>query len=373
MPTIPSFLRKPLFYITVSAAFVGALAVARVHAFGADAPAPAKATDRPVLATLVHFAPERPPRTFVATIKPRVEADQAFRVSGKVARRLVDVGRNVAIGEPLATLDEKDLRLQKEQAEAELAASRVAAEQSAADEARGADLRAKGWTAQAVYDRQHAAAEEARGRNRRAQRAVELAQNALEYSTLRADSDGVVTAAMIEPGQVVAPGQAAIRIARKGEKEAAVALPESFVTQARDGEATLTVWAAPERVYPVKLRELSPIADAATRTFAARFSIPDVDDRVALGMSATLVIAAPTAASVARVPLSALFDQGRGPTLWSVAADGALTAKPVKVVRYDGTDALIGAGVEEGERIVVLGVQKLDPAQKVRVISQLSF
>ncbi|MCB1542867.1 MAG: biotin/lipoyl-binding protein, partial [Rhodoblastus sp.] len=131
---------------------------------------------------VVHFGPEQPSRTFMATIKPRVEADQGFRVAGKVAARLVEVGRTVKAGEALARLDDADLKLQKEQAEAELAASRVAVEQTAGDEKRGAELHAKGWTARAVYDRQRAAAEEARGRNRRAQRAVELAANALAYT-----------------------------------------------------------------------------------------------------------------------------------------------------------------------------------------------
>ncbi|MDE2362187.1 MAG: efflux RND transporter periplasmic adaptor subunit, partial [Hyphomicrobiales bacterium] len=275
--------------------------------------------------------------------------------------------------EPLARLDETDLRLQKEQADAERAASRVALEQAEADERRGADLHAKGWSAQAVYDRQRAAAEEARGRNRRAQRAVELAANALGYAVLRADSDGTVTATLVEPGQVVAAGQPAIRLARKGEKEGAVALPETFLARARAGKAQLSLWSAPDRVYAANLRELSPVADPATRTFAARFSLPDADDAVALGMSATLTIAAPASANVARVPVSALFDQGGGPSLWIVGEDGAVTLKRVRIARYEDADVLIASGVDEGAQAVTLGVQKLGAGEKVRAVSKLAF
>jgi len=373
MPRIGNNARNALIVIGILA---GAGAAAAVVAHGQGPTTEANriaAAGRPVLTAVVHFAPEQPDRTFMATIKPRVEADQGFRVSGKVAARLVEAGRVVKTGEALARLDDADLKLQKEQAEAELAASRVVMEQATADEKRGGDLHARGWTARAVYDRQRAAAEEARGRNRRAQRAVELAANALDYATLRADADGVVTATLIESGQVVVAGQPAIRVARKGEKEAAVALPESFASRAREGVATLALWSDPQHSYRATLRELSPMADTATRTFAARFALPDADERVALGMSATLTIAAPASGKVARVPSAALFDQGRGPSLWTVGADGATALRPVVVLRYEGADALVVSGVAEGERIVTLGVQKLSPGEKVRPISQLAF
>ncbi len=374
MPRLGTKTRNALILIGLLAGVGGAAAlVAHGQAPVAEAARTAPLAGRPVMTTTIKFAPEQPDRTFMATIKPRVEADQGFRVAGKVAVRLVEAGRQVKAGEPLARLDEADLKLQKEQAEAELAASRVAMEQTSADEKRGADLLAKGWTARAVYDRQRAGAEEARGRNRRAQRAVELATNALDYATLRADSDGVVTAALIEPGQVVAAGQPAIRVARKGEKEASVALPESFVSRARDGAATLSLWSDPDKTYRATLRELSPMAESATRTFAARFSLPDADDKVSLGMSATLTIAAPSAEKIARVPSAALFDQGRGPSLWIVGADGVTALKPVVVLRYEGAEALVLSGVSDGERVVTLGVQKLSPGEKVRPITQLAF
>ena len=74
----------------------------------AEAPAPG----RPVLVATVHYAAETPERSFVGTIRPRIETDMGFRVPGKVAKRLVEVGQTVDIGQPLATLDEVDLKLQ---------------------------------------------------------------------------------------------------------------------------------------------------------------------------------------------------------------------------------------------------------------------
>jgi RND family efflux transporter MFP subunit len=321
----------------------------------------------------VHYVAETMPRTFVASIRSRIETDQAFRVPGKVARRLVETGQRVKAGAPLAQLDELDLRLQKQQADAEFAASRTALDQAQADQKRGAELLQKGWTAQSAYDRQRSAADEARGRHLRAERAVELAANALDYATLRADADGVVMATSVEPGQVVAAGQPAIRLARLSEKEAVVALPETFFAKAATSDAQLTLWSAPGKTYRAVLRELAPTADPATRTFAARFALPDADDAVGLGMSATLTLAPHDGEKTASVPLTALFDQGKGVALWTVDADGKLTLKPVSVRLYGEREAKLSGGVAEGESFVLLGVQKLDAGEKVSPIAQLAF
>lgn len=326
--------------------------------------------ERPVLVAPARYAAQSQSRDFVATIRPRIESDQGFRVPGKVIKRFVEVGQTVKTGDPLAALDERDLRLQKEQAEAEYAAAKMALMQAGGDEKRAIALRKQGWTAQAALDRVRAAAEEARGRFQRAERAVELARNSLAYATLRSDADGVVTATVIEPGQVVAAGQTAVRVAKAGALEAAVALPESFAAAADKGEATLSLWSKPGVIYHAKLRELSPSADPATRTFAARFSILDPDPSIALGMSATLAIAARDVEPLVSVPLSALYNQGQGPALWKVDSDGRVQLTPVKLVRYEANAALVTGGVAEGDKIVVLGVHKLDAGQKVRVISR---
>ncbi len=326
-----------------------------------------------MLVATVHYEPESPERSFVGTIKPRIETDMGFRVPGKVAKRLVEVGQTVEVGQPLATLDELDLKLQAEQAEAELRAATGVLAQAAAAETRAKDLRVKGWTTDAQLDQSKAAADEARARLNRAERSVELTNNSLSYATLLADSRGVVTATLIDAGQVVASGQTAIRVARFAEKEAVVAIPETLVGRAKDGVASVTLWSEPDRKYAATLREIAPSADPATRTYLAKFSLPDAGESVSLGMTATLTLADAATVRVARLPLSALFSQGGDPSLYIVDDKGEVTLKPVTVKSYETNDVVITGGVDEGAKVVALGVQKLDPAQKVRVVSSLSF
>jgi RND family efflux transporter MFP subunit len=328
---------------------------------------------RPVLVATAHYEAESPERSFVGTIKPRIEADMGFRVPGKVAKRLVEVGQTVDVGQSLATLDEIDLKLQAEQADAEFHAATGVLAQAAAAETRSKALRVNGWTTDAQLDQAKAAADEARARLNRAERSVDLTKNSLSYATLVADSRGVVTATLVEPGQVVASGQTAIRVARFAEKEAVVAIPETLVGRAKEGTATVTLWSEPDKIYAAKLREIAPSADPATRTYLAKFSLPAADDKVSLGMTATLTLADPATQRVARLPLSALFSEGGDPSFYVVNDKGEVTLKPVTVKSYESNDVVISGGVDEGARVVALGVQKLDPAQKVRVVSSLSF
>src|SRR4051794_29071612 len=328
---------------------------------------------RPVLVATVHYEAESPERSFVGTIKPRIETDMGFRVPGKVAKRLVEVGQTVELGQPLATLDQVDLKLQAEQAEAEFRAATGVLAQAAAAEQRAKELRTKGWTTDAQMDQAKAAADEARARLNRAERSVELTNNSLSYATLVADTRGVVTATLVEPGQVVASGQTAIRVARFAEKEAVVAIPETLVGRAKDGVATVTLWSEPDKKYAAKLREVAPSADPATCTYLAKFSLPEAGDSVSLGMTATLTLADRVTERMAKLPLSALYSQGGDPSLYVVDASGDIVLKPVAVKSYETNCVVISGGVDEGAKVVTLGVQKLDPAQKVRVVSSLSF
>ena len=96
--------------------------------------------------------------------------------------------------------------LQLEEAEAEQNSAKAALVQAEAEERRLTTLSKQGWTANADFDKARSAADQARAAAVRADRAVSLTRNAIDYATLRADADGVITAVSAESGQVVAAG-----------------------------------------------------------------------------------------------------------------------------------------------------------------------
>lgn len=321
---------------------------------------------RPVQAVRVALASDSDSQTFAGVIRPRHEADLSFRAAGRIAAREVDVGAAVHAGQVLARLDPADLALAVRSAEADLASAEALSIQAQADAGRSAALRAQGWVAAAADEAKQANASSAAQRVASARAALSLARNRLDYADLRAAADGVVTAALADPGTVVSEGQPVLRLAEAGLPEAEVALPEQALPDAGRPGASVTLWARPDLKLHATLRELAPSADGKLRTYVARYAIADAPPWLALGMSATLHLPGAASDSVATLPAAALIDRGQGPMVWTVSDTGALKARPVGVRRLQ-QDRVVVTGLSEGDLVVALGVQKLDPAARVRV------
>ena len=71
---------------------------------------------RPVRTAEIRYDAIREANRYAGNVQSRFEVDHAFRVGGKVARRLVDVGQFVHEGDVLAVLDDADYRLAEEAA-----------------------------------------------------------------------------------------------------------------------------------------------------------------------------------------------------------------------------------------------------------------
>jgi RND family efflux transporter MFP subunit len=326
---------------------------------------------QPVRVMPVKSEPLARAASYVGTVRARYESDLGFRVAGKITERLVNVGDSVKPGDPLARLDVTDLQLTREANEAELAAAKSNLAQALAAERRGKDLLDRGHVSAAVYDQRKAALDEAQGRMDRAERNLAISRNQTDYATLKADHAGVVTALPVEVGQVVAAGQLVARVAQDGEREAVVAIPEARLADIRETQPDVVLWADASRRYSARLREISPQADTATRTYLARFTIENPDAAVVLGMTATVIANAGTRAEVVRVPSTAVINDGRGASVWVVQASGTrVERRPVEILSFGQQDVLVTRGLNAGERLVTLGVHVLDEARPIKVVEE---
>lgn len=334
---------------------------------GCDQPAVSSVPEvKPVRVASVRLRNADETVRYAAVVRPHIEADLGFRVGGKVAERLVEVGSRVAAGAVLARLDDADLKLQVRAAEAQLVSARADESNARAEYDRHAELRRGGWGTQQELDRRRTAWERAQARRGEAEANLAVLRNAAQYTSLVADRAGVVTAVLVEPGQVVAQGQPALRVARDGDLEAVADVPEAQAGRLGERALSVELWALPDLVLSGRLRELSPSADPVTRTYRARIALEAPPPAVQIGMTATVLARAPGAAQAARVPLTAVTQAEGGPAVWVV--DGAQVAlRPVRLGGYSGDTALVTAGLAEGETIVTAGVHKLHAGQRVRV------
>lgn len=316
--------------------------------------APAK-VERPALTHVVGAQAGEGGNVYSGEIRARHEAQLGFRIAGKIVERMVDAGDSVKARQALARLDASDASLQASAAEAQ---HRVAE----ADTQRFRELHARGFVSQAALDAKEAALKSAAAQ-------AGLTRNQAAYTVLRADRSGVIAATMAEAGQVVGAGQPVVNIAYDGQREVAIAIPESRLAGLKIGaQAEVTLWAGEgEARYAGRLRELAAAADPASRTYAARIALDKPDAKMALGMTARVRFDGGSGEQGYVVPLTAIFQQGDQAAVWIVAADRSVGLRNVKVAAYRDDGAQVAEGLAAGERIVAAGVHMLAPGEKIRI------
>jgi len=334
---------------------------------GRDA-TPPPADIRAVRAEQVAATRAASPVGYAGEIRARYETALAFRVAGRVSTRQVEVGSHVKAGQVLATLDPQDYALAVRAVEAQLSSAEAEAKLAQQDLQRYTELRAQNFIAQAELDRRRTTADAAQARVRQLRAEAARQGNQQAYTRLTAPHAGVVTALAVEAGQVVAAGQPLVQLARNGELEVRIDVPENALDELRAARTlTVRLWSQPEKTYPARLRELSPMADAATRTYSARVSLLQPDAAVKLGMTATVEASRDAAAGLA-VPQSALFRVSGQPQVWVVdRQSGKVAARTVELGALAGERAAVVAGLAAGEWVVTAGVHKLAPGQRVRL------
>ena len=317
-----------------------------------ELPAAAK-IDRPALTLLVGAAANADDSVYSGEIRARYDAQLSFRVGGKIIERLVEAGTPVKAGQALMRLDPLDSALQLDSAQA-------LHHLAEAEAVRYRELRAKGFISQSALDAKEAALTAAQAQ-------LGLARNQASYSTLLADRAGVVAATLAEVGQVVSGAQPVLRLAPDGEREVAIAIPEAHLAKLKVGAAAEVYLMADDKTrLSGRLRVLSPAADPASRTYAARVSLSGND--APLGMTARVRFAATGKSAGLLVPLGAIFQQGKQMAVWVVAADRTLSLRQVTVAAYRDDGAVISGGIAAGERIVSNGVHRLAAGEIIRII-----
>lgn len=366
---LPSFARsaaRPPFGAVLTIAVVAALLAA------CSKTAPAGEDIRPVRAQVIAPAQASVVAELAGDVRPRIESRVGFQVGGRIVTRVVDVGQSVQAGQVLATIDPADFKLAAAAARAQLAAAQVDRDQQRIDYKRFEELQYKGFISSADLERRKAALDAAEARHAQAAAQATVSGNQAAYATLRAPSAGVVAGLDAEVGQVVAAGQSVVRIARTGqggEKEVAVAIPESRLEQLRAlPDVRVTLWANGAQVRG-RVREISPVADAATRTYPARVTLLDPPPTTALGMTATVVFETPIGMPVITLPLQALLREGDATFVWKLDRAASTVRKvKVEIASITGNELIIAGGVAPGDTVVTAGVHLLKEGQKVRLL-----
>lgn len=341
--------------------------IAGLSACGKEA---AKAPEaRVVNVVRVHPGSDSSEVAYSGDVRARYETNLSFRVAGKIVARNVEVGTVVRSGDVLARLDPEDQKLNAQSAQSQLAATQSEYDQIKADLERYSDLYKKEFISKADYDRRLSAFNVAQARLAQAKAQLSVTQNQTGYTALAADHAGVITAIQAEVGQVVAPGQAVMKLARTDDKEVVISIPENRLAELNGSkEIAITLWANPAMKYRGKVREVSPSADPVTRTYAAKISVLNPDTTMKLGMTANVYLTGARRGVSAMLPATALFQDNGKAAVWLVdPAASTVKLVPVEVGEYIEDKIAITAGLKQGDVVIRAGVHKLFAGEKVRI------
>ena len=356
----------------VSLALLGAVAFA-VSGCSEEKKAETKEIIRPVKVVEIAEAGDTRALDYSGAVKARVEMNLGFRVAGKITDRRVNIGDRVKPGDLLAAIDPTDYELAVKTAEANLAAAEKGVGTADLANKRAQQLFDKSVTAKSQMEQAALSYDQAVSTRDAAASSLDQAENQVTYTELKADRNGIVTSISADTGAVVAAGTPVVTVALDGEKEVQIAVPENDIAQFKPGKTVkASFWSDSKLVLDGKVREVSGSADAQSRTFSVRVSLP-TDDRVLLGMTATIEADIGNAETSVAIPLSALAERDGKKIVWVVDRDASTVhAREVKVADFTGGGVHVADGLKTGDLVVAAGTQFMTENLKIKLPEQQS-
>ncbi|GLX88879.1 resistance-nodulation-cell division efflux membrane fusion protein [Pseudomonas fragi] len=309
-------------------------------------------------------------QSYPGEVRARFDPQLAFRIGGKVTRRLVDEGERVKANQPLAELDPQDVRLQLDATRAQVAAAQANLNLVRSERDRYKTLLDRQMVSRSQFDNAENLYRAGEAKWQQLQAEQNVASNQASYAVLRAPQDGVIAQRQVEVGQVVAAGQTVFTLAADGEREVLISVPEQAFARFKIGQpVSVELWSQPDQRFSGRIRELSPSADPKSRTFAARIAFTAGKVPAELGQSARVFIQNEGVSSLS-VPLSALSAENGAAYVWRVGLGNKLEQVPVRVGPYGEKTVPVLEGLTSVDWIVAAGAHVLHQGQEVRPIDR---
>ena len=300
-------------------------------------------------------------------VRGRTEADASIPVraetSGTVEERLVDKGDRVTPGTEVCRLDLGTREAVLAQARAALAQAEASLEQAQFDLESNTQLAERGFAAESRLNGLRAAADASRAQVAQAEAQIAQAEEELGRSVVVAQATGIVQDPVAEVGDVLQPGGVCVTLVDTDPLVVTGQVPETEVGALEVGMDAGVRLVTGEEVAGT-LTFIAQAADPETRTFAVEIAVPNPDERLRAGVTATAAIPlAPTLATPILASWITLDADGRL-GLGTVEADGTVGFVPVRVLAQD-TETTWVAGLEPGTRVITLGADYVVAGQRV--------
>ena len=368
-------MRHPTAWLTLSVALALAAGCSKQDA-AAGGGTPGGAMPPPeVGVVVVHPASVPLTQDLVGRLAAYRSADVRARVPGVLHRRVYEEGSDVKQGQVLFLIDPAPLQAAVGQAQAALAQAQANAANSHAAAARARNLIGGKFISQSDYDNALAAERSSAAAVQAAKAALESARINLGYATVRAPISGRAGKQQVTEGALVGQGTptllttvdqidplyidfslsvaqlSGIRAHDDGtrQREVQVVLPDGSVYR-----------------HAGTLDFAGNVVDPATGAVSLRARLPNPEHTLLPGTFVTLKATLGEEHDAYRVPQVAVQRDAQGAYVLVVGNDGKVARKNVTTERQDGADWIVSAGLANGDRVIVSGLQRAQPGQPAK-------
>jgi len=314
-------------------------------------------------------------------VSARTEAVETVRVLARVEAEvkavLFERGARVSAGDVLFRLDDEALHDQLRQAEAQVEARRSALELAERNLARGLEVADRGFLSAADMDRLRDAANQARSALTAAEATLAQSRLNLDYSVIRAPIDGRIGDTAASVGNVVGPGSGALtQLLATDPVLARFQLTDreflELVRQRNLGlnleqlEIRLLYGDNEQHPWTGELDFVDIQVDTVTGTADVTARFPNPEDTVVPGLFATVEMELRQPESRLLVPRQAIGRNQLGQFVLIVLPDETVAERQISLERELRTSAVVETGLEDGDRVIVEGLQKVRPGVRVQ-------
>ena len=349
-------------WLTVLASAIcisAAPAIALAQAGGAEGQPPALVQIETAQET--HMAP----KVWVpGTIVSRDDARVAAEVSGRLVS-VVDVGTRITEYDPLARIDDTELKIELTEAEAVVLREKARREFAEREWRRLKGLTDKGLVTKNRLDQARSLLEAARGESRVADARLNMVRDRLARTVVKAPFSGVVAERLRRVGERVAEGDEIVRLVSPYSLEAQVFVPPATLPHVTLG-TEVTVASNPLEI-PAAVRSVVPIGDDRSRLYEVRLSLPD-DTVWPAGTSVRVAVPTATPRTVTAVPRDALVLRQEGVMVYRVTAGEVAEGVAVETGIASGSWIEVSGAIQPGDRVITRGGERIRSGQSVTIM-----
>ncbi len=290
-----------------------------------------------------------------APIEAFADATVIAKVGGEVREVLAEEGDDVRNGQILARLDGDRLRLESEQAEANL-------RKLQRDYQRNVDLKGKGLISEGDF-------EKIRYEMEALQAAYDLAKLELGYTEIRAPIDGVISERFIKVGNTIDVNEQTFKVTSLEPLISYLHVPEREYRRIEPGQkAIIEVDALAGTSFEAAVVRISPIIDPETGTFKISIEVSDATRRLKPGMFGRIGIVFDMHADALQIPRSAIVENA-GQSAVFVVNEGVVERRLISTGYSESGQIEVLQGLDDMEEIVVIGQTSLKDGSKISVIN----